>query len=118
MDLEVEPTHDSHDGYEIEAEPNGNEMCDPEGVGRGTCREWQEGMDIDRKDEERRKGLLKTDHAQVKGWDILEHCLTSQKQKRRRRKRGEMEASSSNSIILELIKCESLSSWFTDVRKG
>lgn len=50
MDLELEQTHDSHDGYEIEAESNGDEMCNPEGVGRGTCREWQEGMDIDRRD--------------------------------------------------------------------
>lgn len=38
-------THCSHDGYEIKAESDVNEMCNLETM--GVCRGWQEGMDAE-----------------------------------------------------------------------
>lgn len=67
----------------------------------GRDRYWQNGC----------KHLLKTDHTQFKGWNTLNTDNP------KRRKKGKVGSPSSNSFILELIKCESLSSWFTDVRK-
>lgn len=70
-------------------------------AGRDRQEEWEEGC----------KGLLKTDHTQFKGW------IYRSADNPKRRKKGGLGSPSSNSFILELIKCESLSSWFTDVRK-
>lgn len=67
---------------------------------------WKEGW------EERRSGFTEN-----RPYSVLRVEYTGTLPDKPKKKRGEVEASSSNSFILELIKCESLSSWFTDVRK-